>query len=170
MIQDKSLLGTISGILANIIMDIPQYPLWKLKIIRHPLSHYAGSLFVDLYTLHHTWYGSVASFLADYTYSALLGIIFVYWLSVSPQKKSQQDKSQRRHFLLKGLLYGAFLWFGSFGVLRSLHVVKLREVVPSDALLFFFLHLLFGLVLGWMAQKYLDSTGVLCRSQRNSGD
>lgn len=164
MIQDKLLLGATSGILANIVMDIPQYPLWKLKILRHPLSHYAGSLLLDLHALHHTWYGSVTSFLADYTYSAFLGIIFIYWIGAF-----QQEEANKGYFLIKGLLYGAFVWLASFGGLRSLPLVKLREVAPGDTLLFFFLHLLFGLVLGWMVQKYLGSAWLLCRSQRNSG-
>lgn len=164
MFQDQFLLGVASGALANIVMDIPQYPLWKTHIIRHPLSHYAGSLFMDLQSLHHTWYGSVVSFLADYTYSALLGIIFIYLISAA-----QREDVNRGYYLTKGIFYGAFLWLISFGGLRSLAIVKLREVAPGDALIFFFLHLLFGLVLGWMAQKNRGLTGERHRNQRIFG-
>lgn len=138
MLKDKVLFGTLVGLLANIVMDIPQYPLWKLKIIMHPLSHYAGSLFLDLNTLHHSWTGSVISFFADYSYSAFLGIVFIYFL----------EFTGKRYYLQKGLIFGAFLWLFSFGGLRSLSLVKLRQVAPGDWGIIIGIHLLFGLALG----------------------
>lgn len=148
MFQDQFLLGVVSGVVANIVMDIPEYTLWKIQLIRHPLSHYAGSLFLDQQSMHHTWHGSIVGFLADYTYSALLGIIFIYLLSAA-----QREDANSGDYLRKGVFYGAFIWLFSFGGLRSLAIIKLREVALGDTLIFFFLHLLFGLVLGWMARK-----------------
>lgn len=145
MLKDKVLSGSLIGVLANAVMDIPQYPLWKYKILVHPLSHYAGSLFLDLDTLHHSWIGSVVSFLADYSYSAFLGILFVYFI----------EFTGKRYFLSKGLLFGIFIWFFSFGGLRSLTVVKLHQVPPGDWITIFLLHLLFGLALG-MASRILE--------------
>ncbi len=144
MLKDKVLFGALIGILANIVMDIPQYPLWKLKIIMHPLSHYAGSLFIDANTLHHSLFGSAVSFFADYSYSAFLGIFFIYFL----------EFTGKRYFFLKGLLFGAFIWLFSFGGLRSLAMVKLRQVVPGDWGIIFLLHLLFGLALGVLARFF----------------
>lgn len=142
LLKDKALLGSFVGVLANIVMDVPQYPLWKLKILEHPLSHYAGSLFLDLNTLHHSWIGSVVSFFADYSYSAFCGIVFIYFL----------EYTGKRYYALKGLLFGAFLWLFSFGGLRSLALVKLREVVPADFGILIGIHLLFGLAMGLIAQ------------------
>jgi hypothetical protein len=144
MLKDKPLFGAILGMLANIIMDIPQYPLWKLKVLMHPLSHYAASLFLDLNTLHHSWSGSVVSLFADYSYSAFLGIIFVYFL----------EFTGKHYFLLKGLIFGAFVWLFSFGGLRSLAIVKLRQVAPDDWWIIILIHLLFGLALGILARFF----------------
>ncbi|HHZ20561.1 MAG TPA: hypothetical protein GX391_08665 [Firmicutes bacterium] len=55
MVKDKILFGTLIGLLATLAMDLLQIPLWKLKIISHPLAHYAGSLFADHYVLNHTF-------------------------------------------------------------------------------------------------------------------
>lgn len=144
MFKDKSLFGVLLGILANMIMDIPQYPLWKLKVLMHPLSHYAASLFLDVNMLHHSWRGSVVSLFADYSYSAFLGIIFVYFL----------EFTGKHYFLLKGLIFGAFVWLFSFGGLRSLAIVKLRQVAPDDWWIIILIHLLFGLALGILARFF----------------
>lgn len=115
------------------------------KILVHPLSHYAGSLFLDLDTLHHSWIGSVVSFLADYSYSGFLGMLFVYFLHFTG----------KRYYLSKGIIFGIFIWLFSFGGLRSLTVVKLQRVPPGDWITIFLLHLLFGLALG-MASRILE--------------
>jgi len=148
-LQDKTIFGMVAGVIAKFIMDIPLILLWKLKIVQHHLSHYAGSIIIDLHTLHHTWYGSVIGFLADYTYGALLGIIFIYL--VTGARRVSKDQG---FYLIKGLVYGAFLWLFSFGGLRSFEMVKLREITSEGALIYFPLHLLFGLALGWVVQRY----------------
>lgn len=146
MLRDRLLFGALAGVVANFIMDLFQFPLWKLKIIKHPLGHYAASLFMEAEAVHHNLLGSLVSFLAGYVYSGFLGVIFLYSLQYTG----------RRFFIAKGLIYGAFLWLVSYGGLRSLSVVQLREV-PTDSwdiLLLFLLHLLFGLALGWFTKKF----------------
>lgn len=138
MFQDKVISGSISGILAKIFADIIEFPLWKLGVIKHPLSHYAQSIFIK--PVHQIFYGSWIGFLADYIYSVFLGIIFFYFLQLSG----------KRYHLIKGILYGAFLWLMSYGWIRSLPVVKFRTVISQDVIPQFFLHLVYGLALGWM--------------------
>lgn len=144
MIHDKVVFGGLIGVLANLAMNIIQFPVWKLKMIMHPLSHYASSMFMDPETLHHTLLGSVVSFLADYVYGAFWGILFVYLIYLTGKHAC----------IIKGLIFGAFLWFFSFGALRSLAVVKLREVFPGDVLYYLLFHLIFGLALGLLTKKF----------------
>ena len=147
--QDKIIFGVVSGLIAHGVMEIFEFFFWKANLLKHTLAHYAGSIIIDLHTLHHTSYGSVVSFLADYIYGAILGVFFIYLVT-----GTKNLREGRGYFILKGLFYGAFLWFFSYGGLRSLSIVKLREVGPGDALIAFFLHLLFGFLLGWITHKY----------------
>lgn len=139
MIHDKIVIGGFVGALSKIAMDIFQTPIWRLKIIKHPLAHYAASLLIDVDTIHHTLLGSIVSLLSDYVYGIFWGVIFVYWIY----------SAGKDHLILKGLMFGAFIWYFSFGGLRSLPIVQLREVIPDNALYYFFFHLVFGLTLGF---------------------
>ena len=157
MNRDKVIFGGLIGIFANVAMDVLQYPLWKMQIIRHTLSHYVASLFLDFNTLHFSWIGSVTSFIADYIYGAFLGIIFVYWV----------HRTGKRYLLMKGLIYGGFLWLFSFGGLRSLPVVTLREYVPSQTLYYLVFHLVFGVTLGLLTERYGE---IIKREKENGAD
>lgn len=144
MIRDKVIFGGIVGFLANLAMNVFQYPMWRLGIVKHPLSHYAGSLFLDFNTLHHTFYGAVVAWTVDILYSVLWGILFVYLM----------DWTGRRHFMIKGILFGALIWLVSFGGIRTFPMVTLREYLPVQALYYLFFHLVFGFVLGVLVARW----------------
>jgi hypothetical protein len=138
LIHDKIVLGGLVGVLSKVAMDIFQIPIWTMKVIKHPLAHYAASLFVDLKTIHHTLLGSIISLLADYIYGIFWAVLFVYLVYLVG----------KRHLILKGLIFGGFLWLFSFGGLRSLPIVQLREVISDHALYYLFFHLVYGFTLG----------------------
>jgi hypothetical protein len=146
MIRDKVMTGGLVGLLGKIAMDIFQVLMWRLKLIKHPLAHYGASLIVNVQTVHHTLLGSVVSLLVDYIYGIFLGIVFVYFIYFTG----------KRHFIFKGLIFGAFVWLFSFGGLRSLPMVKLREVVSSEALYYLLFHLIFGLGLGFAMKRFSE--------------
>ncbi|MEL7565002.1 MAG: hypothetical protein AAGU27_08990 [Dehalobacterium sp.] len=144
LIQDKVVFGGLIGVLANISMNILQFPIWKLKIIKHPLSHYAASIFLEPQDLHHMMIGSIVSFLADYIYGAFLGVIFVYIIYLTG----------KNFLIIKGLIFGSFLWVFSFGGLGSLPIVTLQEVISADTIYYLLFHLVFGITLGILVKKY----------------
>jgi len=146
MIRDKIVFGGFIGILSKIVMDIFQIPIWSLRIIKHPLGHYAASLLMDVYSIHHTLLGSVISLLADYIYAIFWGIIFVYLIYLVG----------KRNLIFKGLIFGGFLWLFSFGGLRSLPIVQLREVVSGNVIYYFFFHLIFGFALGFFVKIFTE--------------
>lgn len=145
MLRDNLIFGALAGVVADLVMGLPEFILWKLKILPHPLFHYAGSLFLALEKLHGNYLGELMGFIASKVYGAFLGVVFTYLLVYTG----------RRYFLTKGLIYGAFLWLASYCGLATLPIVKLSAHLrtPLEALLFFFLHLLFGLALGVMARS-----------------
>ncbi|HEX3048855.1 MAG TPA: hypothetical protein VHY08_29165 [Bacillota bacterium] len=138
MIRDKLVFGGLVGFLSKFALDIFEIPMWMMKVIKHPLDHYGASLFLDQKTIHHTVLGLVISVLTDYVYGVFLGSLFVYLVKFTG----------KRNLVYKGLIFGAFLWLFSFGGLRSLPMVKLREVIPENVPYYLFLHLVFGLALG----------------------
>ncbi len=147
MLQDKLIFGALAGVVADLVMSIPELALWKLKILPHPLFHYAASLFLAPDNLHGSYLGELVGFIASKVYGAFLGVVFIYLLVYTG----------RRYFLSKGLIYGAFLWLVSYCGLATLPVVKLDAVhprMPFEVLLFFFLHLVFGAALGVIARSF----------------
>ncbi|HBL35343.1 MAG TPA: hypothetical protein DDZ55_00880 [Firmicutes bacterium] len=146
MLRDKLLFGAFAGVFAGLVMDLPEYILWELNILNHPLSHYAASLFVEHSVLHSNKLGLVLALVVSVVYSAFLGIIFIYLLNLM----------NKRFVLAKGLLYGAFIWLFSYGILSSLPLVKLSvySKTPLEILLFFLLHLLYGFCLGLFTRKF----------------
>ena len=120
MLQDKLIFGALAGVVADLVMSIPELALWKLKILPHPLFHYAASLFLAPDNLHRSYLGELVGFIASKVYGAFLGVVFIYLLVYTG----------RRYFLSKGLIYGAFLWLVSYCGLATLPVVKLDAVHP----------------------------------------
>lgn len=146
LIRDKLIFGALAGVVADLALNIPEFILWRLKLLPHPLFHYAGSLFMSVDMLHNAYLGEWMGFLASKVYGAFLGVVFIYLLVFTG----------RRYFITKGVIYGAFIWLVSYCGLAALPVVKLsvHPRTPLEVFIFFFLHLLFGLVLGVMARSY----------------
>ena len=144
MLRDKLISGALAGVVADLAMSIPEFILWKLKILGHPLFHHAARLLWPLEYVHKNFLGSFLGIIACKVYSAFLGIVFIALLVYTGD----------RYFRTKGLIYGAFLWLASYSGLASLPIVKLsaHPRTPVEVLLFLFLHLLFGLVLGMIAR------------------
>lgn len=146
MFRDKLIFGALAGVAADLVMGVPELILWKQKVLSHPLFHYAGSLFLPLDVLHGNYLAQLMGFLASKVYGAFLGVIFIYLLV----------HTGYRYPRAKGLLYGSFLWLASYCGLATLPIVKLsvHPPTPLETLLFFFLHLLYGFVLGMLAHAY----------------
>ena len=84
----------------------------------------------------------------DYIYGAIWGCIYVYFL----------EYTGKQFFILKGLVFGAFMWLFSFGWIRALPIIKLREVISGQVLFFLLFHLIYGLALGIFTCKWGDGT------------
>jgi len=156
MLRDKVILGAVAGVLADLVMEIPELILWKQAILSHPLFHYLASLLMPM-EAHHSFLGVIMGFVGTKVYGAFLGVVFIYFLTFTG----------RRFFLTKGLLYGAFLWLFSYGGLASLPIVKLSVYprMPLENLFFFFLHLLFGLSLGYFIKTLARAGHWLCPAE-----
>lgn len=146
MLRDKLIFGALAGVVADLVMSIPELALWKLKILGHPLFHHAGSLLLPLEYVHGNFLGAFLGFIAGKVYSAFLGSVFIALLVYTGD----------RYFRTKGLIYGAFLWLASYSGLALLPIIKLsaHPRTPVEVFLYLLLHLLFGLALGIIAQSF----------------
>ncbi|NLM37546.1 MAG: hypothetical protein GX202_05400 [Firmicutes bacterium] len=146
MLRDKLIFGALAGVVADLVMNIPELILWKLENLGHPLFHHAGSLLLPLEFVHENFLGAFLGFIAGKVYGAFLGIVFIALLVYTGDRYSRT----------KGLIYGAFLWLASYSGLASLPIVKLsaHPRTPVEVFLFLLLHLLFGFALGVIARWF----------------
>jgi hypothetical protein len=150
IIKDKLVLGSLAGIIADIIQDLFQLGLEKLNLIKYSLDNFAGSMFIRVsYTSINTGHlGLIVGILSGAALSIILGITFVYIIELSGF----------RFIITKGLLYGFMLWFIIYGGIRAaLHIGYLPDYDPFHALIFVLVHLLFGLSLGIVVAKLGNS-------------
>jgi hypothetical protein len=146
VIKDKLVLGSLAGIIADIIQDLFQLGLEKLNLIKFSLDNFAGSMFIrvsnnSMITGHLGW---MVGNLSGAALSIILGIIFVYVI----------DLSGFRFIITKGILYGFILWYIIYGgFMAALHISYLQDFDPFHALIFVIVHLLFGLSLGIVVAK-----------------
>jgi len=140
MLQDKTIRGAVCGIFGNLLKNIVEFLFWDVHWLKHPLSHFAASIFVE--PNHDMFFGSGLGFLMDYLYGAFLGVVFIFLIS----------RVEEQYIQIKGLLYGSFVWFFSYSGIRALPVVKLRGAGEIDAFLEFLVHLVFGLGIGLTIQ------------------
>lgn len=141
MLRDKMLRGAVCGVLGNLGKNIVEFFFWKVQWLKHPLSHYAASVFAD--PNHAQFFGSGLGFVMDYIYGAFLGVILIALI----------PEGQERFVPIKGLLFGAFIWLFSYSGIRALPMIRLRLAGELDAFLELLVHLIFGLGLGLALER-----------------
>ncbi|MBU4554553.1 MAG: hypothetical protein Q8N93_10010 [Bacillota bacterium] len=83
-------------------------------------------------------------------FSGLVGIFFVYLL---PQVTS-------RYYLVKGVIYAQFVWFGSYALSILFQVPGLRTISLESAVSDLIGSLVYGLVLAWVLRLIDKRVGV----------
>ena len=147
LLKDKLIFGSFIGLVAGLLKDLLTLIFYQLKILDGLFCHFAGGMFFRFSALDLTspeWPLLVIGYLGDLTLSGILGVIFVYLVKTTGP----------RYIILKGIFYGAAVWFAIFGGVLALGISKVQEKQPVHTLIMFFVHLLFGYVLGLLLTKY----------------
>jgi hypothetical protein len=143
MLKNKVFLGVFAGLTATIVKDAVNQVLYSLKIIKILFAQYAAGVFISAVEAK-SLPGIVVGYFIDFGLSLLLGIVFVFLL----------EKTKPTHLLFQGFLYGIALFICIYGALLSFGISSIRERPLLDVILMFFIHLIYGLVLGLFVQKF----------------
>ena len=144
-------LGIDSGLAGSLVKNLVAFILEQLKLIDCVFCEMAGGLFLGNPVYQGSRFlATLIGYLADSTLSIILGVSFVYFI----------EGTGNRFLVIKGVSFGAVVWFLIFGGVMSFGVSPVRETHPVHILLLFLLHLIFGLSLGltveWWGQPTLD--------------
>jgi hypothetical protein len=143
MFKNKVYLGVFAGLAATVVKDLLNQVLFSAKVVKVLFAQYAAGVFIRAMETK-SLFGIVAGYFIDFGLSALLGIIFVFLL----------EKTKPAHLLFQGFLYGIALFISIYGALLSFGISFVKERPLLDVVLMFFIHLLYGLVLGLFVQKF----------------
>ncbi len=143
MLKDRILAGSIAGMIATLVMAVPNFVLWKFGIIKYLYFHVAASAL----TLPHnisTPLGITVGIIADVITGGTIGIIAILLLKFFG----------RDYWWYKGLIVGSLIWLWGFGVMTGLCGVKITSVQPLFQLTSLVDHLIFGFILTYLIVKW----------------
>ena len=143
MFKNKVIFGSIAGLAATLIKDGINQTLYSLKILKTLFAQYASGVFVKSIEAH-SLLGIIFGYFADFVVSAVIGIVFLYSL----------EKTQPKYIIYQGMIFGLIAWVGIYGVFISLHITSVAARPLIEVILMFFIHLVYGFVLGLIVNKY----------------
>jgi hypothetical protein len=141
--NNRVFLGVFAGVTATLVKDGINQILYSLKAVKILFAQYAAGVFINAMEAK-SLLGIITGYFVDFGLSALLGIIFVFLL----------EKTKPYHLLFQGFLYGLLLFISIYGALLSFGISSVIERPLLDVILMFFIHLLYGLVIGLFVQKF----------------
>ncbi len=144
-IKDKFLLGVVSGFIGNIPKIILGKTLIKLGLAEIDDTHRAASILIPPYKLADPK-GKAIGWLSDSGIASMLGVAFVYGLSITGNNKAT----------MKGAMAGQAMWTVLYGALGSLGLTKVKPVSPKTVLSEFLVHTVYGATTAFVANKLAD--------------
>jgi len=139
MINDLFIAGALSGIIANIPINIFDYILYRLKINKIFIWHISASAFVekkDIKNITGLFIGAVD----DYTMAAIKGVFIAYLLYFTGTE----------FYIIKGIGAGLFFWLCFFGIILRLKIARIDPVEPATNLTHLTWHILLGGLTAWL--------------------
>jgi hypothetical protein len=144
--KDAYIRGIIAGLIAGTLKDIPDVILdltFKVKALM--CLDYAG--YIGFNRIPHTFMEYLFAYGLEVVFSAGLGVIFSL---LSPKIPS-------KHYLIKGMMFGGFIWYVLTSMVRMIKITKLMTtdlVTPFLTLLF---SIGYGLVVAYI-DHYLENS------------
>jgi hypothetical protein len=137
-IDNKFMKAILAGIIAGTVKDIPNaflhhYP----RIIEITLWDYAGTAAL----------GRLPVGFGEHAYAFFLELLFCIFLSLFYVNYHVLPQFGRDHHKLKGILYGAFVWFLIRGVVLAFEITPLLGENLLTSLVNLLVSMLFGCIL-----------------------
>jgi hypothetical protein len=133
-INDRLLLGALTGLIANIPKLLIGRAAIKLKLAEINGPETAAGIFIPPHKLTTTT-GMAVGFIADSVIAGILGTVTVYTLSITGKDK----------YAIKGILMGQIMWQTLYGLLGSFGGSQVRAYSPKTVLSELVAHSAFGL-------------------------
>ena len=146
MLRDRVILGSLIGILADIVKLTFNYLAFLLNYTNVVFWQLTATRFLengDLFSPIALLIGGVA----DLTITAILGVIFLFFIGYSGT----------RYLWLKGIGFGMAVWVGLFGTLLGQSVQGKINQEPSGILVTMVAHFIFGLSLAFFTKLFYQS-------------
>jgi len=134
LLKDKIMLGAIIGVLADVVKLVSNYAMYKLGWASVVFWQIVASRFLEKNDLLKPAALLVGA-IADLTVSAVLGIVFVLFISLFGSK----------YLIFKGIGYGMFIWVGILGTLLGQSVAGKLPQTLFSIIVTMIAHLFFGL-------------------------
>jgi len=142
-VKDKVALGTIAGILSNVIVTIIDIVFYKLDVIKFLHFHIAASVYFPISEVH-TLPALIVGAIADFTLAAYLGVIIVYTLFYTGTDYSY----------VKGLGIVFAFWLFIYGIIERLNIARIDPTDPGTNLVHLAIHIILGLLTSWIIVKH----------------
>lgn len=146
--SDRYIIGFIAGTIAGFIADLTSFIL--THVFKFGKVGYEDFASVLVFGEKASTVGeSIFAHLVQLFFSALLGVLFIYWI------KRVTDQ----FLLFKGISFGLFVWFFAFSVVQLYKLQFLNKFDLETVLVNYFAAIIYGVVLG-IALHRLSIKGV----------
>lgn len=136
MIRDYIVTGALIGIAADGVKLTVNYIAYLMNFTSVVFWQIVAARFLDKKDLYKPIAYLIGG-IADLTVTALLGVIFVYFIHYFG----------KRYLIIKGIGFGLVVWVGVFGTLVGTTVQQKLPQSPSGIIVTIVAHLFFGLAL-----------------------
>lgn len=141
--KDTIILGSISGIIANLLKTIIAWVFNILGLTKFTFIHINAGYFVDERFVK-TPIGLATGVIGDFTMAAFLGVLIVLTLKLTGTD----------YAIIKGAGFGSVSYIFLFGIGMALDVTRVSIMTPLPNLILFFPQIVFGALTSWIAVKY----------------
>jgi hypothetical protein len=142
---DKVAAGGLAGLGAGIVAGAVSHILFALGICRLCMIAIGGGLFrQQMLTEGMGLSWNIIGWVNHLLISSLLGVLMIYLLVLTG----------RKYILLKGLLYGAAVWFVAIELISPLAGYIPPAPNPVDMAIMLGYHMLYGVVAAWLLARY----------------
>lgn len=139
--KDKVIIGVSTGLLADAFKLTFNYLAFRLHFASVVFWQITATRFLEKKDLYKP-IGYAVGAVTDLIITSIMGVLFIYFLHFTG----------RDYVWLKGIGFGLTIWVLLLGTLLTQSQVKLN-LVPSDIVVTFIAHFIYGLVLAFAAKK-----------------
>lgn len=147
MLKDRILAGTIAGMIATLIKDIPNLILWKLGVVEYTYFHLGSAALVSPQNAG-TSIGLVIGIVVDIITGGTLGLLVIYLFNFTG----------RDYWWYKGLVIGNVIWLFGLGLAINFGVSRIVPNEPIFRLISLVEHQIFGLVGAYLIIRWYPET------------